>query len=291
MLEHPPPAHVTAAAASCEALRAGRRRQDLTLVRLGELAGVSVSTVHGIESGRGASVEMYGRLASALGRRLQLALGDPDADPVDAPTHAQDVPSAREGRLDGRDIVHAAMGEIEASMLRRRRRRLALEEPWQHFRFAGRADLIAWSVEGQALLHVENRTRFPDVQDALGRFNEKRAYLAGALWERLGMTGPPAHQTHVKVALWSAEVMDVLDRGRATFRASFPSPPDAFLRWWDGADPRPGRTTCFVLLDPFASGRERRCIGLQEALSGAQPRIGGYAEAADLVRRGKVQRG
>src|SRR3972149_745963 len=35
--------------------------------------------------------------------------------------------------------------------------------PYQHYQCAGRAGLLAWERERRSLLHVENRTRFPNL--------------------------------------------------------------------------------------------------------------------------------
>ncbi|HEX5828719.1 MAG TPA: hypothetical protein VFY23_14425 [Candidatus Limnocylindrales bacterium] len=78
---------------------------------------------------------------------------------------------ARRGRPavanDAQDLVHAAMGELEARALQRPGRTIAIGEPYQHYQFAGRADLLAWDAED--LLHIENRTRFPNLQEPRAR--------------------------------------------------------------------------------------------------------------------------
>ncbi len=79
------------------------------------------------------------------------------------------------------------MGEFEAIRLRHFGRAVSLDEPYQHFQFAGRADLVAWDLDARALLHLENRTRFPNFQDMAGTFNSKRAYLGGVLADRVGI--------------------------------------------------------------------------------------------------------
>lgn len=96
---------------------------------------------------------MYARLASALGLRFEATMLDPRR------------PAA--GR--GGDTVHAAMGELEAARLGARGFRVAIDEPYQHYQFAGRADVVAWDTDARALLHLENRTRFPNLQERPGR--------------------------------------------------------------------------------------------------------------------------
>ncbi len=60
--------------------------------------------------------------------------------------------------------MHAAMGEAGAAHLRTLGFAVRLDEPFQHYQFAGRGDVVAWSVERAALLHLENRTAFPNLQ-------------------------------------------------------------------------------------------------------------------------------
>jgi transcriptional regulator with XRE-family HTH domain len=266
-------------------IRTDRRRRDLTLSELGRLAGVSTTSVHAVESGRRATLGMYIRLAAALGRRLEFDLDDPST-PGEAAVQATDE---RDRPRPGRDIVHAAMGEIEVARLLAHGRAPGIDVPWQHYRFGGRADVLACDSSRRALAYIENKGELSDVQEALGRFNEAQGYLGVALWERLGMVGPPLVETHVMVALWSADVIDVVRRHPATFLSAFPDPPDAFLAWWSGGVPPRGRTAAFVLLDPFAAGRARRFAGLSEVLAGIQPRVAGYAAAAELVRRDRAR--
>ena len=111
------------------AVRDARTRHRWTLSELARRAGISIATVHHVEAGRPASLETCARIAGALGLRLDATMIDPRR------------PSA--GR--GGDPVHAAMGEIEAAVLRAHGFRVAIDEPYQHFQFAGRADVLAWS--------------------------------------------------------------------------------------------------------------------------------------------------
>jgi len=82
------------------------------------------------------------------------------------------------------------------------------------------------------------------------------------------------------VGLWSAEVIHSVRLRAATFRALFPDPDDGLAAWLRGEPPTTGRSSSFVLLDPFAHGRQVRTIGLERVLAGAKPRIRGYGEAA-----------
>ena len=43
-------------------------------------------------------------------------------------------------------LVHATMGEPELAYLRGRGYGVGVEEPYQHYQFAGRADVVAWDL-------------------------------------------------------------------------------------------------------------------------------------------------
>ncbi len=103
-------------------------------------AGISTSHICDIEAGVPASLETYARVLSALDLPLELA----------ASRHA------RRSERGGQDVVHAAMGELEARRLRQLGFEVAMDEPYQHFQFAGRADVVAWDRAKRALLHIEN---------------------------------------------------------------------------------------------------------------------------------------
>ena len=251
------------------AVREERQRRRLTIRALAAASGISPATIHAIEAGTRGSMEAYTRLSHYFGLELAMELTDT---------------SRISTRREDADLVHATMGELEASVLGGHGFPVAVDEPWQHYQFAGRADVAAWDVERRALLHLENRTRFPDVQDAIGRFASKRSYLGPVLAKRIGLHGGFHSETHVMVALWSAEVLRDIRRTPATFRSVGAHGPDGFEGWWRGEPPQTGRTSAVVLLDPFATGRQRRIIGLDEALDGARPRLGGYADAAQRIR-------
>ncbi len=231
--------------------------------RLAREAGVSRSLVYLVERGEAASIEAYVRIASALRLEFDAKLVDPRRR------------SLAQRRDD--DPVHAAMGEIEARILRGHGFDVALDEPYQHFQFAGRADLVAWDLDRRALLHIENKTRLPNVQEIAGSFGAKRVYLGPVLAERLGV-GRWRSETHVIVALWSAEVLHTVRLRHATFASICPDMPDALVAWLAGRPPRAGRTAVFVLLDPLATGWQRRWLGFDQARS-ARPRHRDYAAA------------
>ncbi len=245
---------------------------------------LSAAEVARLESGAAGSLEAYARVAVAFGLRPEIVM---------TASQRRRSPTARAA-----DPVHSAMGELEAVRLRGRGLRVSVDEPYQHFQFAGRADVVAWDTERLALLHLENRTRFPDFQEAAGAFNAKRVYLGQSLAERLGIRGW-RRETHVMVALWSAEVLHIVRLRRASFEALCPDPADAFGAWWD--DPRnsadghervegpprgPGpaeRRSTFVLFDPAAPPRARTWVDLA-ATGVVRARHRGYAAAVDALR-------
>jgi len=251
-----------------QAVRDARTSRRWTSAELARRAGVSRSLIYLVERGDAASLEACARIATALVLRLELELVDP-----------------RERRAvvsRAVDPVHSAMAELEAAHLRRLGYSVAIDEPYQHYQYAGRADLLAWDLDSRALLHIENRTRFPDLQAAAGTWNAKRAYLAPVIADRMGIRRW-ASVTHTMVGLWSAELLHIVRLRHETFRAICPDAPEAFTEWWAGSPVPPGEKTTLVLLDPFAKGRQRPFVGLQDALT-VRPRIRGYAEAVSRLR-------
>jgi len=249
-----------------EAFRDERRRRSLTLREVGARARVSYATVQTVESGGRASLDVYARLASALGMSLDLLVGQRHRREPDA----------------GRDPVHSAMGELEATLLRAGGAGVAIDYPYQHYQFAGRADVLAWTQDPPALLHIENRTRFPDIQAVAGSFNAKRRYLAASAARQLGIARL-ASETHVIVGLWSAEVLHSVRLRPATFGSMCPDGAATFFSWLRGEPPGSGVTSTFVVLDPLAAGRQRRMIGLDAVLAGARPRFRDYRQAAERL--------
>ena len=94
---------------------------------LAERSGVSPSMLHAIEHGAPASLPTYAAVAAALGLEPRLDLIDPRRRAVTARAE---------------DPVHAAMGERIATQIAAHGRPVAIDEPYQHFQFAGRADLL-----------------------------------------------------------------------------------------------------------------------------------------------------
>ena len=269
----PPPAAEALAArvrtTGASALADERRRRSLPTRDLADRARVSPASVNAVESGRAVSLDILTRVASALGLDIELKVGG----------------RHRARRRDDRDVVHAAMGELEAGLLAGHDHRVAIDHPYQLYQFAGRADVLAWSTARRSMLHIENRTRFPNLQDTAGSFNAKCQYLASVLAKQLD-THPFRSQVHVIVALWSSEVIHAIRLRPQSFRALCPDPPDPFEAWLAGNPPaEPGLVRTLVLLDPFARGRRRAWVGLDPVLSGVKPRMRGYAEAAARLDR------
>lgn len=256
-------------------VRVGSRIHDERVARgwslreLGRRARLSPAAVQSIEAGEAGSLDAYARLTSALGLQLGFELTDP---------------RRRERLQRTTDPVHSLMGEFEAGHLRRLGHPAGLDEPYQHYQFAGRADVVAWDLDTRALLHIENRSRFPDFQETAGAFNAKRAYLGAALAERLSVPGW-ASETHVIAALWSSEVLHAIRLRPESFRSLCPDDMTSFEAWWAGTPPARGKTSSLIVLDPLAVGRQRRFIGLDEAVTGTRPRHRGYADVAAKLMR------
>jgi transcriptional regulator with XRE-family HTH domain len=245
-------------------VRDERRRRRWTIRDLAGRAGVSPSLVQWLETGHPASLETYARVAGALSLRPDFRLIDP--------RHREAAPRQA-------DIVHAAIGEVLATRLVNFRHPVALDEPFQHYQFAGRADVLSWSVEDRAMLHVENRTRFPNLQEAFGSYNAKRRYLPAVIADRYGIRGGWRSVTHVIAALWSSEVLHSVRIHRSSFAAVCPDAPDAFEAWLSGVPPPDGDTSTIVLIDPVHKPRHRLYVP-GDALDAIRPRYPSYADAA-----------
>ena len=218
------------------------------------------------------SLETYARVTTALDLRPDLVAEDPRQ-------------KRRTNERDA-DFVHAAMGDLEVGRLRSNGFAVAIDEPYQHYQFAGRADVVAWDVPRRALLHIENRTQFPNVQEALGSYAAKRSYLADVLASRLQIEGLRwLSVSHVIAALWSAEVLHVLRLRKETFRAGCPDPPTDFRSWWAG-DHLAGRgvTSSLVVFDPSPDLPDsRRFASLDESLN-ARTRFRDYFGAVARLK-------
>jgi transcriptional regulator with XRE-family HTH domain len=276
----PPAAQAALARMAVDAgrqLRDERLRRGWTLRTVAARAGVGLGVAHAAEAGTVVALESYARLATALNLRPAFDLAG----------------SRFTGRASAHgqaDLVHAAMGELELSTLQHPEhsdRTTAIDEPYQHYQFAGRADVLAWDADD--LLHIENRTRFPDLQEAAGAYNAKRRYLAVGIADRAGI-GPRGWRsvTHVMACLWSAEALHAIRIHRASFAALCPDPPDALLAWLAGEPPPPGVTSTLVVLDPLVPfGSRRRTIAAVVEPPRLDPRYRGYAEAAEALRHAR----
>jgi transcriptional regulator with XRE-family HTH domain len=254
------------------AIREERRRRKLTLGAVARMAGIGEATLHRIEAGEPSSLESYVRVGTALSFRPELRFETRRTRPI----RASDDPGA--------DLVHAAMGELEARLLRSYGFRVAIDEPYQHYQFAGRSDVVAWDTERRTLLHLENRTQFPNIQEAAGSYNAKRAYMPRVLAERLEIPRWRS-ETHVLAVLWSAEPLHSLRLHRSTFEALCPDPIDAVVGWWRREPPTVGVSSTLIVIDPKPDiGRRRRFAGLAQ-LDRLEPRYRTYAEAAAGLRR------
>jgi hypothetical protein len=251
--------------------REERLRRHWPLREVARRADLSVSFVHGIEHGRPASLAAYVAVAAALGLEPAFELVDP---------------RRRRSVAGHEDPVHAAMGEAIAQRMGSVGMEVALDDPFQHYQFAGRADLLAWSIERRALLHVENKTRFPNIQEAFGSYNVKRRYLPAIAADRLGLRTGWDVVSNVVVALWSSEVLHAIRLHPSSFRAVCPDPASTFGDWWSGEPPREsGVTSSLILFDPIGGGRSdrRRYVGLEEA-DNVRSRYRGYADALEALQ-------
>ncbi len=250
-------------------VRAARVRRRWTTERLALEAGISRSLVYLVERGNTTTLETYVRLGAALGLRLEVALEDPRT-------------MARPGRAE--DPVHAAIVEVLTARYAAQGRLVGADEPFQHFQFAGRADVTAVDPVGPDLLHHEVKTAIPNVGEFAGAWNVKRQYLARALAERHAIRGGFRSVTHVLTIAWTADCLHVVRLRGATIRSLGPDAPDAFARWWDGARPAAtGTTSTVVVFDPVERPRAPAWAPLDD-LGALRPRHHGYADLLGDLR-------
>ena len=264
------PAVIARVTSLCAALglqvRAARVRRRWTTKHLAVESGISRSLVYLAERGEPTTMETYARLGAALGLRLEASLEDPRT-------------KARPGRAE--DPVHAAIVESLAARYVAQSRLVAVDEPFQHYQFAGRADLTAVDPAGPDLLHHEVKTAMPNVGELAGAWNVKREYLAATVAARHEMPRGFRSVTHVLTIAWTAECLHVLRLREATIRSLGPDVPDAFGRWWAGDRPMAsGITATVVIFDPIDRPRAPAWAGLDD-VAALRPRHGGYA---DLLR-------
>lgn len=250
-------------------VRAARVRRHWTTGRLAVEAGVSRSLVYLVERGDPTSLETYARLGAALGLRLDVSLEDPRVK----------TPAGR-----AQDPVHAAIVEALVARYSAQGRRVGADEPFQHFQFAGRADVTAVDPGGPDLLHHEVKTAMPNVGELAGAWNVKRQYLAGALADRLAIRGGFRSVTHVLTIAWTAECLHVARLREATLRSLGPDGPDAFARSWDGARPAAAAvTSTVVVFDPIERSRLPAWAPIG-ALATLRPRHRDYADLLQQLR-------
>ena len=127
-----------------------RARRGWTTRDVASRARVSAATISNVEAGRRASLDVYARLAAALGLALDVTLE-----------------KRRRGRARGQsDLVHAAMGEIEAGWLRALGYEVAIDHPYQHYQFAGRVHLLYCVFHAIPITHsTAIRSAVPRVSD------------------------------------------------------------------------------------------------------------------------------
>lgn len=123
------------------ALRAARHARGWTLSHVAEAAALSRSAVARLECGQPGGLLTYLRIADALGLRLTCEL------------------TALATALEVEDAVHAVMGEIQARRFGTGSREVLIDEPYQHFRFAGRGDLVVVDRQRRAIAHSELQQR------------------------------------------------------------------------------------------------------------------------------------
>ncbi len=250
-------------------VRAARGRKRWSTARLADEAGVSRSLVYLVERGQATTLETYARLGTALGLRLEASLDN-------------GRPGARGAALPrAEDPVHAAIVEALAARYAAQGHLVAVDEPFQHFQFAGRADVTAIEPVGPDLLHHEVKTALPNVGELAGSWNAKRQYLAASIAQRHGFRHGFRTVTHVLTITWTAECVRVLRLRHATLTSLGPDSPAAFDSWWQGgAPPAPGVGSTVVILDPIARPRAPAWVDIRD-LATVRPRHAGYA---DLLR-------
>lgn len=257
-------------AAAGDRIRAVRRRRRWSVDRLARAAGISRSLVYLVERGEGTTIATYARIGTVLGMRVDLLLDDDRA-----PTRSERAV----------DPVHAAMVELLAARYAERGRWVGTDEPFQHFQFAGRADLAVIDPTGPDLLHHEVKTAIPNVGELAGAWNVKRQYLAGALAARYGYAAGFRTVTHVLTLAWTGECLRVLRLRAATICSLAPDDTIAFEAWWARTPPvRTGTIATAILLDPIARPRATPWIGLDGAPT-CRPRHAAYAGLLDALRR------
>ncbi len=189
-----------------------------------------------------------------------------------------DVPPARRATWCTR-----RWAKLEARLLRAHDYEVAIDHPYQHYQFAGRADVLAWTRTPAALLHIENRTRFPDLQAGGGQLQRQAPVPR---WQR----GSPARHPALRVG-------DARDGGSLVGRGHPQHPPpQRYVQRPLSRTPTTGcgpgcrvlrrgparaRPSCSWTRSP--SGPARASSGWMACSPGARPRLRDYRDAAERL--------
>jgi transcriptional regulator with XRE-family HTH domain len=168
-------------------------------------SGVSQGLVSRIERGvaEAVSVRELDRVAKALNIRLSLNSWWRDGD------LAQLL-----------DAGHAAIVEYTVGWLRRRGWEVLVEYGFNHYGERGSVDIVAWHPRFRALLLVEVKTRFVDLQDMLATFARKIRVVPELLVESHGWQ--PLAVGRLIVAPGTGANRRVVEAHPAIFGATYP---------------------------------------------------------------------
>ena len=252
---------------------------------LAQRAGVSLATVHQRRIRRCREPRVVRpRLGAALGMRPTLEFAERGSD-RGAHVHRRGARTSctRDGRARGANAC--ARPRCPAS---------SIDEPYQHYQFAGRAD-VARVGSTSNLLHIENRTRFQNLQEARRRVQRQAPVPRVIDRPAVSTCGPRGWRsvTHVMACLWSSEVLHSVRLRRATFEALCPDPVESLEAWLAGDRARRRRDAArsHSSIRPRRSGRvagDRRYRGGRP--SGSQvPRLRRCRRSGRRVaQRGRV---
>ena len=168
-------------------------------------SAVSQGQVSRIERGiaEAVSVRDLGRIAKALNVRLSLN------------------PWWRDGDLAQLlDAGHAAIVEYVVGWLLRRGWEVLVEYSFNHFGERGSVDIVAWHPRFRALLLVEVKSRFVDVQEMLATFARKVRIVPDLVAASHGWQ--PLAVGRLVVAAGSGTNRRVVDAHPAIFAATYP---------------------------------------------------------------------
>lgn len=194
--------------------RAVRQHLGLRQEDLSAMSGVSQSSVSRVERGiaETMSVADLDRIAQALNVRLSL----------DAWWRGGDL-----ARL--MDAGHAAIVEYVVGLLRAAGWQVIVEYTFNVFGERGSVDIVAWHAERRALLLVEVKSRFTDLQEMLATFARKLRLVPPLLAESEGWR--PAVVGRLIVAPGTTANRRVVAAHPSTFDATFPLRSHDARRW------------------------------------------------------------